>query len=288
MPPTKSDTTLPIDKEFKVLDHGFVRLVDVMGDDRAIVQAARVSYGGGTKSKRDDEGLIRYLMSHAHTTPFEMCEIKLHIKLPMFIARQWVRHRTASINEISARYSVLDREFYLPDADCLARQSTTNKQGREGKLPKSGADFFVREMDDSAKRSFASYDTLLGNDDNDHGAITRELARIVLPGATYTQWYWKCNLHNLFHFLALRDSPHAQQEIRLYAHTIGHEIVARWVPMAWRAFCDYRVGGCTLSQNALEVVRSWLQGKKVEQEDSNLSAREWKELHDTLRPRSDS
>ncbi len=328
-----------IGHEFKVLDHGFVRLIDTMGDDAAIVQAARVSYGKGTKSTRRDEDLIRYLMRHHHTTPFEMCEIKLHVKMPIFVARQWVRHRTASINEYSARYSEMEREFYIPDHQYLAQtrqqkaeeerrreeeraeqlnllagtlpagtlparvpdskaddsidrggeralagQSKTNKQGREGSVSDDAADFFTSQIKDASHRGYAVYNNLLGRGmtKHDHGALSRELARMVLPTNYYTQWYWKCNLHNLFHFLALRDSPHAQWEIRQYAAIIGRDIVAHWVPAAWRAFIDYRQDARTLSGPAMKVVRALLRGTRVDRDKSGLGAREWRELCDAF------
>ena len=180
-----------------------------MGNDEAIVQAARVSYGKGTKAARDDAGLIRYLMRHRHSTPFEMCEIKFHMKMPIFVARQWIRHRTANVNEYSARYSVLDREFYVPEPENLASQSQTNNQGRGAVLKEDRAAQVLDMLKVDAARSFDVYDALLEDDDKANQGLARELARMALPLSTYTQWYWKIDLHNLFHFLALRTDPHA-------------------------------------------------------------------------------
>ena len=261
-----------------VLDRGFVRVVDYMGDDAAIVQAARVSYGKGTKAARSDAGLIRYLMRHRHSTPFEMCEIKFHMKMPIFVARQWIRHRTANVNEYSARYSVLDREFYVPAPDHLAAQSTDNQQGRGEVLAGARAQEVLDVLKADAARCFDLYDDLLS--DPGEGAPTglaRELARMVLPLSTYTQWYWKIDLHNLLHFLALRADPHAQYEIRAYAEVMLN-LVRAWVPSACAAFEDYRMGNFDLSKSMVQVVRAWLRGEVVDQTQSGLSAREWREL----------
>ena len=273
---------------FRVLDHGFVRIVDYMGDDSAIVQAARVSYGAGTRRARDDEALIRYLMRHRHTTPFEMCEIKLHVKLPVFVARQWIRHRTASVNEYSARYSLLDREFYIPEARHLAVQSTANRQGRGATLEGAEAERVRRLLAEDAERAYAHYLEMLNEDedgarrDETKPGLARELARIGLPLNVYTQWYWKIDLHNLFHFLLLRADPHAQYEIRAYAETILERVVRPWVPMAHRAFADYALGGARLSAGALAVVKRMLSGEKVTRAESGLGPREWRELMATL------
>ncbi len=256
-----------------VLDHGFVRVVDYMGDDGAIVQAARVSYGAGTRHVSSDAGLIRYLMRHWHSTPFEMCEIKLHVKLPLFVARQWIRHRTANVNEYSARYSVLDREFYIPAPEHLAAQSTTNAQGRGDVLEGAEAARALEILKTDAARAYDSYETLLGGEQG----LARELARMTLPANIYTQWYWKTDLHNLFHFLRLRADSHAQYEIRAYAETI-HALVRDWVPEATRAFEDYRMGGAQLSAQALDCLRRMLAGEQITQESSGMSAREWREF----------
>jgi thymidylate synthase (FAD) len=260
-----------------VLDHGFVRVVDYMGDDAAIVQAARVSYGSGTKSVRSDAGLVRYLMRHRHTTPFEMCEIKLHVKLPIFVARQWIRHRTANVNEYSARYSILDREFYVPAVEAVAEQSVTNRQGRGTALASEAAEAVRTRIEGGARDAFDLYDHLLGEDATHGPAVARELARAVLPLSSYTQWYWKIDLHNLLHFVALRADPHAQAEIRAYADVIL-DLVRRWVPVTAEAFRDYRLEGANLSRAQLEAVRRRLRGETVNAEDVGLSVREWREL----------
>ena len=258
-----------------VLDHGFVRVIDYMGDDAAIVQAARVSYGAGTKHVSNDEGLIRYLMRHWHSTPFEMCEIKLHVKLPVFVARQWIRHRTANVNEYSARYSILDREFYIPAPDALAAQSTVNNQGRGAVLQGEEAERVLAMLKSDAAQMYDHYQAML-SDEGQQG-LARELARMNLPMNIYTQWYWKTDLHNLFHFLRLRADEHAQYEIRVYADAIA-AAVADWVPLAWKAFSDYRVGGVTLSAAAVDCLKRRLAGEVVTQANSGMSAREWREF----------
>jgi thymidylate synthase (FAD) len=266
-----------------VLDHGFVRVIDYMGDDAAIVQAARVSYGRGTRKLREDQGLIRYLMRHWHTTPFEMCEIKYHVKLPIFVARQWVRHRTANINEYSARYSVLDREFYLPAPDQLAAQATANRQGRGDVLDAEEAQQVLALLHRDAERCHDDYLWMLNEDDDggivdpDRQGLARELARMNLTLNTYTQWYWKIDLHNLMHFLRLRADPHAQAEIRAYADVML-DTLRRWVPAAFEAFQEYRLGAVQVSASGIAVVRRMLAGEAVTQEDSGLSKREWREL----------
>lgn len=257
-----------------LLDHGFVRVIDYMGDDGAIVQAARVSYGRGTRRVQDDEGLIRYLMRHRHTTPFEMCEIKYHVKLPIFVARQWIRHRTASVNEYSARYSVLDREYYLPAPEHLAAQARENRQGRGDVLSAEAAADVLALLRADSERCYAHYEEML---DPEGLSLARELARINLTLNTYTQWYWKIDLHNLLHFLSLRVDPHAQHEIRVYAEAML-ETVRRWVPLAAQAFLDYRLGAVTVSANGLSVIRRLLTGETVTAETSGLSPREWREL----------
>lgn len=270
-----------------VLDHGFVRVVDYMGDDAAVVQAARVSYGRGTKKVNEDRGLIRYLMRHQHTTPFEMCSIKLHVKLPIFIARQWIRHRTASVNEYSARYSVLDDEFYIPAPQQLAAQSASNRQGRGTVLEGAEAEQVLEILKADAARNYKNYVWMLNEADgrpidDDRQGLARELARINLTMNTYTQWYWKSDLHNLFRFIHLRADPHAQYEIRAYAEVMAG-VVARWVPICHEAFQDYRAGAVTLSRTAVEAVRRMIGGESVTQETSGLTAREWNELVAQLR-----
>jgi thymidylate synthase (FAD) len=259
----------------EVLDHGFIRVIDYMGDDAAIVQAARVSYGAGTKHVSNDEGLIRYLMRHWHSTPFEMCEIKLHVKLPVFVARQWIRHRTANVNEYSARYSILDREFYIPAPEHLAAQSTVNNQGRGEVLTGDEAARVLEMLKSDAGRAYDHYQEMLSQEGQQ--GLARELARMNLPANIYTQWYWKVDLHNLFHFLRLRADAHAQYEIRVYAEAICR-VVADWVPIAWGAFEDYRLGGVTLSSKAVECVRRMLKGEAVTQETSGMSKGEWREF----------
>jgi thymidylate synthase (FAD) len=262
-----------------VLDHGFIRVVDYMGDDAAICQAARVSYGKGTKSVQNDEGLIRYLMRHWHSTPFEMCEVKLHVKLPVFVARQWIRHRTANVNEYSARYSILDREFYIPAPEHIAAQSVVNNQGRGEALTGAEAARVLDILKTDSERSYDNYQAMI-SDDGQRG-LARELARMNLPTNIYTQWYWKVDLHNLLHFLRLRADAHAQYEIRVYADAIC-SVVADWVPFAYAAFEDYRLGGATLSETALECVRRMLKGEAVTQETSGMSKGEWREFEQLL------
>lgn len=264
---------------YPVLDHGFVRVIDYMGDDAAICQAARVSYGKGTKSVQNDEGLIRYLMRHWHSTPFEMCEIKLHVKLPVFVARQWIRHRTANVNEYSARYSILDREFYIPAPEHVAAQSVVNNQGRGDILTGEEATRVLEILKADSARAYDNYENMISQDGQQ--GLARELARMNLPANIYTQWYWKVDLHNLLHFLRLRADAHAQYEIRVYAEEMC-KIVADWVPFAYRAFEDYRMGGATLSSGALDCVRRMIKGEEVTQENSGMSAGEWREFQTVL------
>lgn len=272
-----------------VLDHGFVRVIDYMGDDSAIVQAARVSYGKGTKKSREDQGLLNYLLRHRHTTPFEMCEMKFHIKLPIFVARQWIRHRTANVNEYSARYSILDREFYIPNPEHLAAQSSTNRQGRAAILEGAEAEKALQILKDDANRAFDNYTYLLNEDDDGQPidpsrlGLARELARMNIPVNAYTQWYWKIDLHNLLHFLSLRVDPHAQYEIRIYAQKML-EIVEKWVPITYAAFMDYYVNATSISGKGMQIIKDMLAGKPVTQENSGMSKREWNELMETLKP----
>ncbi len=270
-----------------VLDHGFIRVVDYMGDDGAIVQAARVSYGKGTTQVRGDKGLINYLLRHRHTTPFEMCEIKYHVKLPIFVARQWIRHRTANVNEYSARYSVLDKEFYVPAAEHLAAQSTVNRQGRDQVLEGGQAARVLEILKDDAIACYAHYEEMLNERrdgtviDQGRPGLARELARINLPLNIYTQWYWKSDLHNLLHFLSLRTDAHAQYEIRAYAEAMA-ETVRRWVPVTHEAFVNHMMEGAQLSGQAMAALRRMLAGEAVGQADSGLSKREWAELMSLL------
>ena len=306
-------------ERFDVLDHGFVRVIDYMGDDAAIVQAARVSYGAGTRKVREDRALIRYLLRHRHTTPFEMCELKLHIKAPIFVARQWLRHRTASVNEYSARYSKLDREFYVPDAahlkliidegrlkkrgsmedlfgwmkaleerSALATQSEFNKQGRDDALSVNEARDALSRFDDFSKRAYAAYKTLLNESTRrtpkkpHYTGLARELARAVLPVNYYTQYYWKIDLHNLLHFLSLRADDHAQYEIRAYADVILDKVVACWVPETYQAFQDYTMKAASLSAGALVAIRRMLDGESFDQASRDLPPRERRELRAVL------
>jgi thymidylate synthase (FAD) len=265
-----------------LLDHGFIRVIDYMGDDAAIVQAARVSYGAGTKHVQNDEGLIRYLMRHWHSTPFEMCEVKLHVKLPVFVARQWIRHRTANVNEYSARYSILDREFYIPEPSQLAAQSTVNNQGRGEVLSGEESARVLELLKSDAAQMYDHYENMLRQtqpDGSPQQGLARELARMNLPMNIYTQWYWKVDLHNLFHFLRLRADPHAQYEIRVYADAIA-ACVEDWVPLAFGAFRDYRMGGVNLSAKAVAVLKRRLAGEVVEQAESGMSKGEWREFQD--------
>ena len=268
---------------FPVLDHGFVRVVDYMGDDSAIVQAARVSYGRGTKKISEDQGLINYLLRHRHTTPFEMCEIKFHIKLPFFVARQWIRHRTANVNEYSGRYSILDKEFYIPTPENMAAQSTINHQGRGQVLEKDQADKVIKLLHDESEHAYDNYEGMLNENDKDPNStgVARELARMSLPLNFYTQMYWKIDLHNLLHFLSLRADSHAQYEIRVYADVMI-DILKRWVPFTHQAFMDYRVGGTSLSGKAMQVIKRKTKGENVTQESSGMSPREWRELVEIL------
>ncbi len=277
-------------KPLPVLDHGFVRVVDYMGNDSAVVQAARVSYGQGTKKVNADKGLINYLISHRHTTPFEMCEIKFHIKLPIFIARQWIRHRTASVNEYSARYSIMEDEFYIPRAEHLSAQSKVNHQGRdESKVLNAEESKRVLEiLKQDSKQTYKHYLEMINQNsagetvDEDKEGLARELARMNLPVNCYTQWYWKIDLHNLLHFLALRADKHAQYEIRAYAEVML-DVVKKWVPHCYEAFEKYRRDGKELSGAAIEVIKKMVKGEKVTQENSGLSLREWNELMNVIK-----
>jgi thymidylate synthase (FAD) len=270
-----------------VLDHGFVRVVDYMGDDAAVVQAARVSYGRGTTRVSDDRGLIRYLMRHRHSTPFEMAEIKLHCKLPIFVARQWIRHRTANVNEISARYSILDREFYLPEPAQLGVQSSTNRQGRGQALSPEQSGKVLELIREDSLRAYDHYQLLLNEDDTgqpidpESEGLARELARMNLTLNYYTQWYWKVDLHNLLHFLSLRMDAHAQHEIRVYGDAIG-QVVAAWVPHTWEAFVDYRLQGAWLSRQELAAVRELIAGRTPDLKALGLAPREQRELRAKL------
>ncbi|MFL2889800.1 MAG: FAD-dependent thymidylate synthase [Pelagibacteraceae bacterium] len=270
-----------------VLDHGFVRVIDYMGDDTSIVQSARVSYGKGTKKVSTDEGLIKYLMRHWHSTPFEMCEIKYHVKLPIFIARQWIRHRTANVNEYSARYSILDKEFYIPSKEQLSAQSTINRQGRGNLISGDQADEVLNILKEDATRTYDNYEKMLNERfdgtiiDEKKSGLARELARMNLTLNSYTQWYWKTDLLNLLNFLFLRADSHAQYEIRVYAETML-ETVKKWVPITHSAFLDYRVGAINISSKGKLVVQKMIRGDACDLESSGLSKREWNELMNSL------
>jgi thymidylate synthase (FAD) len=267
-----------------VLDHGFVRVVDYMGDDAAIVQAARVSYGRGTKQVSKDAGLINYLMRHRHTTPFEMCEIKFHIKLPIFVARQWIRHRTANVNEYSARYSVLDKEFYVPASEHLAAQSASNRQGRGAVLQGEEAQRVLTLLREDAARCYNHYEEMLNERedgtviDTDAQGLARELARMNLPLNIYTQWYWKIDLHNLLHFCAVRSDAHAQYEIRAYSEILK-SILKLWVPLTYAAFESHVLNGAWLSSCALEAINAALSGGAfADKVKHGMTDGEWDEL----------
>ena len=271
---------------YKIHDHGFVRLVDAMPSptdaeaptaDAAIVQAARVSYGSGTKTVREDAGLIDYLMRHRHTTPFEMVELKFHARMPMFVARQWIRHRTANVNEYSARYSVVKDCYYVPDVDICQGQSNTNKQGSEGQIASPEvARRLIMEMSDEAfhrycillqQKDYETTDKRFG-DDLAHMGLSRELARMVLPLNYYTEWYWKVDLHNLFHFLSLRADSHAQYEIRAYADAML-EITEKIAPAATASFRNHRMNGMHLSGDEVDFLKSFIDVLQPDNESSS-------------------
>ena len=288
---TKRTVSVELEKilyeAISVLDHGFIRVVDYMGEDSSIVQAARVSYGKGTKKVSTDSGLIKYLMRHRHTTPFEMCEIKYHVKLPIFVARQWIRHRTANVNEYSARYSILDKEFYLPSKEHLAAQSKNNRQGRGNLINGKQADAILDMLKQDAERTYKNYEEMLNERfdgttiDESKDGLARELARMNLTLNTYTQWYWKTDLLNLLNFLNLRADNHSQYEIRVYAEAML-KTVKKWVPIAYEAFVDYRVGGLELSSKSKLVIEKMIKGQTCNFENSNLSKREWNELMESF------
>jgi thymidylate synthase (FAD) len=291
--PTRRATSPALEKilyePIPVLDHGFIRVIDYMGDDAAIVQAARVSYGRGTKQVSQDKGLINYLMRHWHSTPFEMCEIKFHIKLPIFVARQWIRHRTANVNEYSARYSIMDKEFYIPAPQHLNPQSKQNNQGRADMALSPAESARVLDiLKRDSEQVYGHYEELMNCDeqgnviDLEKSGIARELARMNLTLNYYTQWYWKIDLHNLMHFLMLRADPHAQYEIRVYADAMI-DILKAWCPFAYEAFEEHRLHGARFSRSGLKVLQRMLAGEKVTQETSGLTKREWAEFEAALK-----
>ncbi|MCA4774097.1 FAD-dependent thymidylate synthase [Wolbachia endosymbiont of Mansonella perstans] len=280
---TKRITVKEVDEilyeEHKVLDHGFIRVVDYMGSDSTIVQAARVSYGKGTKQISQDEALIKYLMRHHHTTPFEMCEIKFHVKLPIFVARQWIRHRTANVNEYSARYSILDNEFYIPKPEQVAKQSDDNKQGSGEAFDSHTSKEIIDSLTNDSNLVYSHYEKFIEQ------GLAREIARTNLMLNYYTQFYWKIDLNNLLHFLKLRADKHAQYEIRVYAEVIL-DIIKKWVPMAYNAFVKYCLESVCISRTGLEVIRKLIKGENVTKEESGIGKREWDELMFTLDKKS--
>ncbi len=276
-----SDKDALLGKRIDCLDKGFVRLIDVMGDDAAIVQAARVSYGSGTKKVLEDRGLIRYLLRHAHTTPFEMVEFKFHVKLPIFVARQWIRHRTANVNEYSGRYSEMKDEFYTPHPNDIRPQSVANKQGRSDEtLPEGMAEQAANAFKSGQDEAYAQYQEFLEQ------GIAREIARINLPVSNYTEWYWKIDLHNLFHFLRLRIDAHAQYEIRVFAEAIA-ELVQPFVPYAWEAFEDYVLNAHRMTAPELKVMKHLLESMEFPSDETltelGLKGREAVEFKDKMR-----
>lgn len=275
-----SDKDALLGKRIDCLDKGFVRLIDVMGDDAAIVQAARVSYGTGTKKVLEDRGLIRYLLRHAHTTPFEMVEFKFHVKLPIFVARQWIRHRTANVNEYSGRYSEMKDEFYTPHPNDIRPQSVANKQGRSDEtLPEGMAEQAANAFKSGQDDAYAQYQEFLEQ------GIAREIARINLPVSNYTEWYWKIDLHNLFHFLRLRIDAHAQYEIRVFAEAIA-ELVQPFVPYAWEAFEDYVLNAHRMTAPELKVIKHLLGSMEFPSDETltelGLKGREAVEFKDKM------
>lgn len=274
-------------KPLPVLDHGFIRVIDYMGDDSAIVQSARVSYGKGTKKLSLDQALINYLMRHRHTTPFEMCEIKYHVKLPIFVARQWIRHRTANVNEYSARYSIMGKEFYIPSPEHLAVQSDVNRQGRGDTLNPEESARVLKILTEDSQRVYEHYEEMMNTTeegeilDPQRSGLTRELARMNLTLNYYTEWYWKVDLHNLLHFVSLRADSHAQYEIRAYADVML-DTISKWVPYAYEAFIKYRKNAVNLSEAAMDCMRRLIKGEQVTQENSGMGQREWNEFVETL------
>jgi thymidylate synthase (FAD) len=273
-----SDMLALLGEKFDILDKGFIRVIDFMGGDDAIVQAARVSYGAGTKAVSDDKALISYLVKHKHTSPLEMCEIKLHLKMPIFVARQWIRHRTASINEYSARYSVLSNEYYIPELERMQMQSKNNKQGSGEVLPDELAKKVQNILEEDAKKCYADYEFFLSDDVN----FARELARMNLTLNYYTEFYWKIDLHNFLHFVNLRAHSHAQYEIRVYAEKML-DIAKIWCPFAVEAFENYVMHAKTFSKSQLDVLKKLLKREDLTQETSGLSKRDWNEIQELLK-----
>lgn len=273
MRPVAEELNLILEKEFKILDHGFIRLIDYMGNDSSIVQAARVSYGTGTKAVSEDKALINYLIKHKHTSPIEMCEIKFHLKMPIFIARQWIRHRTASINEYSARYSILSNQYYVPEMERMQKQSTNNKQGSGEALSPQLAKKVAEILNEDATKCYTHYEEMLGGELE----LARELARMNLTLNYYTEFYWKIDLHNFLHFINLRAHPHAQYEIRVYAEKLL-EIAEIWCPLATSAFKEHIMNGVSFSASQIKIISNMLKGEMKTQEESGLSKREYNEI----------
>ena len=290
-------------KERQLHKHGFVRLIDVMGDDNSIADAARVSYGKGTRTASDNRSLIRYLVRHKHTSPLEMVEVKFHLKLPIFVMRQLVRHRTASLNEYSGRYSIMSDDCYEPSEEYIQPQSKFNNQGRDGEMPDTWKSRYAQTINEITYKCQVAYKNLIGTGSVSHGGLARELARIVLPVSNYTECYWKMDLHNFFHFCQLRMDDHAQQEIQDYAKVM-YDLVKPEVPIAAEAFEDYSLNSITLSRMEADVIQyifehfpleqhssgfcqsiiSYLSKiKNAEDVDFDMSKREWKELEEKLK-----
>jgi thymidylate synthase (FAD) len=269
------------------LDHGFVRLIDSMGNDAAIDEAARLSYGTGTRKTSEIKGLVKYLMRHKHTSPFEMVEFKFHCKMPIFVARQWVRHRTASINEYSARYSIMTEDFYLPVREDMAVQSTTNNQGRGERVDDEEYPEYIATIRATCDNAYQRYEFLLNdktykNHNPKRNGLARELARMILPVNFYTEWYWKCDLHNIFHLLKLRTDPHAQKEIRVFADSM-FELIKPIVPIACEAFEDYNLKAVTFSSQEMELIKMYICMEEFEDEKHfELSKRELQEFKEKL------
>lgn len=260
-------------QKMPVLDHGFITIVDYMGDDEAIVQSARVSYGKGTSKKSNTAGLINYLMKHNHSSPFEMCDIKFHLKMPIFVARQWLRHRTASVNEYSARYSILSNEFYTPEQTQITKQSSSNNQGRSDEILENANEIRETLINDS-QQCYENYNQMVDS------GYARELARANLPVSVYTEFYWKINLHNLLHFVALRADSHSQYEIMKYAEIILDQIIKKWVPITYDAFMNHNFNGKKMSAKEIIMIQQMIKGAKTSQEESGLSKRDWSALMD--------
>ena len=271
-------------EERKLHEHGFVRLIDVMGDDNCIADAARVSYGKGTRTASDNRNLIRYLVRHRHTSPLEMVSVKFHLKLPIFVMRQLVRHRTASLNEYSGRYSIMSDDCYIPEEDYIQPQSKVNNQGRGGELTEGGKKKYITMISDITNKAKICYGLMVGNKTVGHGGLTRELSRIVLPVSNYTECYWKIDLHNFFHFCKLRMDSHAQQEIQDYAKAM-FELVKPKVPVAAEAFEDYSLNSVSLSRMEWDVIKKHLliNTRVLDETNFNMSKREWQELKDKIK-----